>query len=141
MNPLFIKPIIDIASSIFDRLIPDAAAAQKAKDEFAAVTQGQDFQVALAQIAVNVEEAKSPSLWVAGWRPFIGWTCGVAFAYATVLEPFARFICTVVFSYAGTFPHIEIGVILSVLGGMLGMGGLRTYEKYAGVARDGWLKK
>jgi len=135
MLPIVIPALLEIAGKIFDRVIPDTALAQKVKDELAAASQAQDFQIALAQIAVNLEEAKSPSVFVSGWRPFIGWSCGVAFCYATLLEPFLRFVATVIFGYAGAFPVIEIGVILSTLGGLLGMSGLRSFEKYQEVAR------
>ena len=132
MLPFVIPAILDIAGKIFDRVIPDAAAAQKAKDEFAAAAQGQEFQIALAQIAVNAEEAKSPSLWTSGWRPFVGWVGGVGFAYATILEPVARFVATVGFGYQGEFPELELGLLLTTLGGLLGLGTLRTVEKVKG---------
>jgi Holin of 3TMs, for gene-transfer release len=136
MIPLpLIAPIIDIAGKLFDRLIPDKAAAEKAKSEFAAVAQGQEFQIALAQIAVNAEEAKSASIFVAGWRPFVGWVCGIAFAYVAVFEPIARFIAVVAFGYKSPFPVIDTMLTLQVLGGLLGLGAFRTYEKKQGVAR------
>ena len=132
MLPLVIPAILEIAGKIFDRVIPDKVAAQKAKDEFAAVSQTQEFQIALAQIAVNTEEAKSPSLWTSGWRPFVGWAGGVGFAYATIVEPVARFVASVGFGYLGEFPQLELGLLLTTLGGLLGLGTLRTVEKIKG---------
>ena len=70
--PLLLAPLLDIASKVIDRVIPDKAAAEKAKLEMAATLQSQDFQTQLEQIKVNAEEAKSASLFVAGWRPFVG---------------------------------------------------------------------
>jgi hypothetical protein len=131
--PALLAPLLGIASQIFDRVIPDKAAAEKAKLEMAAALQSQDFQLALEQIKVNAEEAKSPNWFVAGARPFVMWTCGVAFAYATILEPFARFIAQVVFAYKGQFPVIDTMMTMQVLLGLLGLGVLRTREKEKGV--------
>ena len=88
----------------------------------------------LAQIEVNKEEAKSANLFVSGWRPFVGWLCGAAFAYAAVLEPLMRFIAAVGFGYVGVFPLIDTSLTMQVLFGILGLGALRTYEKKSGVA-------
>ena len=135
MLPIVIPAILEIAGKIFDRLIPDTAAAQKAKDEFTAVAQGQEFQLALAQIAVNAEEAKSSSLWVSGWRPCVGWVGAVGFGYAVMLEPIMRFVAQVALGYAGEFPEIDFDILLTTLGGLLGLGTLRTVEKFKGIAR------
>jgi hypothetical protein len=89
----------------------------------------------LAQVEVNKEEAKSSSLFVAGWRPSIGWVCGLALFYAAIFEPFARFVAKVMFSYAGEFPVIDTDLTMQILFGLLGIAGMRTYEKTKGVAR------
>ena len=133
LNPF--KPIFDIVGGIIDRVIPDKAAAEKAKLEFAAAQQSQSFQLALQQIIVNVEEAKHPSIFVSGWRPFVGWVCGSALAYVALLEPLARFVATVTFGYVGSFPVIDTDLTMQVLLGILGLGGLRTWEKQKSVAR------
>jgi len=127
-------PILEIVGKVFDRVIPDKAAAEKAKAELAATLQTQEFQLALEQIKVNLEEAKSTNWFVAGWRPFVGWTGGVGFAYATVLEPLMRFVAQVGFGYTGPFPVLELGLLLTTLGGLLGLGTLRTVEKVRGAA-------
>lgn len=133
--PLPLIPILEVAGRVLDRIIPDKAAAEKAKAEFAAVAQSQEFQVQLAQIGVNQEEAKSASIFVSGWRPFVGWSCGVALCYAAILEPLLRFGAVVLFGYSGKFPVIDTMLTLQVLFGLLGLGGLRTWEKGRGVAR------
>ena len=138
MNPLLnllAGPLVDAVGKIIDRVIPDKAAAEKAKLEFAAVQQSQEFQLALQQIIVNVEEARHPSIFVSGWRPFVGWVCGVALAYVALLEPLARFVATVTFGYVGVFPVIDTNLTMQVLLGILGLGGLRTWEKKKSVAR------
>lgn len=127
--PLLLVPLLDIAGKVIDRVIPDKAAAEKAKLEMAATLQSQDFQIQLEQIKVNAEEAKSASLFVAGWRPFVGWVCGVGLAYAAIILPIAEFIAKVVFGYHGSFPIIDWAILSNVLIGMLGLAGMRTFEK------------
>lgn len=89
----------------------------------------------LAQIDVNKEEAKSSNLFVSGWRPFVGWLCGLSLGYAGLIQPLGAFIARVVFDYQGDFPEIDTSVTMPVLLGMLGLGGFRTYEKKHGVAK------
>jgi hypothetical protein len=93
-----------------------------------------DMAVGMAQIDVNKEEAKSSNLFVAGWRPFIGWGCGIAFIYSTLIEPVCRFVAMTVFMYNGTFPTIDSDLTMQVMLGMLGLGAMRSYEKKSGVA-------
>ena len=93
-----------------------------------------DQAINLAQIDVNKEEAKSASTLVSGWRPFIGWGCGLAFIYVSILEPIARFVAKVVFEYNGSFPEIDTSITMQVLFGLLGLAGMRTYEKTKNVA-------
>ena len=88
----------------------------------------------MAQISVNTEEAKSASLFVSGWRPFVGWVCGFALFYVAILDPIARFVAEVIYSYSGKFPEIDTTITMQVLFGLLGLGGMRTYEKSKGVA-------
>jgi hypothetical protein len=89
----------------------------------------------MAQIDVNKEEAKSASFFVSGWRPFIGWGCGIAFIYSALIEPICRFVATTVFMYNGSFPVIDSNLTMQVMLGMLGLGAMRSYEKSNGVAR------
>lgn len=92
------------------------------------------IQLNLAQIAVNQEQAKSADIFVSGGRPFIMWICGFAFGYVAILEPLLRFMAQVVWHYGGAFPVIDTTLTLQVLGGLLGLGGLRTLEKVKGVS-------
>jgi hypothetical protein len=87
-------------------------------------------EISKAQAAINQAEAASKHLFVAGWRPFIGWTCGTAIALEYIIGPLLRAFTKV------DFPHIDMGVIQSVVLGMLGLGLSvgRTFEKLAGVS-------
>jgi hypothetical protein len=107
--------------------------AKKIDIEFQKFCMENGIKLQLAQIAVNAEEAKSSSFFVAGWRPFTGWVCGVALAYVSLLEPIARFVATLA-GYSGTFPTIDTTMTMQVLLGMLGLGALRSTDKKNGVA-------
>ena len=139
MNPLFIVPILEIGKGIINRLFPDPAAAAAAQLELLKMQQNGDLaqlasetDLAKLQIQTNVEEAKSTNWFVAGWRPFVGWTCGAGLAYVAVLEPLARFAAKVAFGYSGEFPSISTDITLQVLLGMLGLGAMRSVEKIKG---------
>ena len=89
----------------------------------------------LAQLEVNKAEAAHKNTFVAGWRPFVGWVCGVALAYHFILAPLLQFG----FALAGLdqeLPEFEFSQLSTVLMGMLGLGGLRTFEKMKGVSRE-----
>ena len=81
-----------------------------------------------AQLEVNKVEAGSTNLFVSGWRPFIGWTCGVALCYHFVLQPFLAFLLSS-FGYQMDLPVFNMETLTTILMGMLGMSGLRSYEK------------
>ena len=101
-----------------------------------------DLAPLLGQIDVNREEAKHESLFVAGWRPGIGWVCGIAFLYHYLLQPIAIFIIAVMhWTPPAPIPTFDMGSLLTVLLGMLGLGGLRTVEKMGGVNTHRWEKK
>lgn len=93
-----------------------------------------DQAIDLAQIEVNKIEAASSSLFTSGWRPYIGWGCGTAFLYSALFEPIMRFVAQVIFDYKGPFPQLDTALTMQVLFGMLGMAGMRSYEKFKGVA-------
>lgn len=87
-----------------------------------------------AQLAVNAIESKHRSIFVAGWRPFIGWVCGFALAYQYLLHPIIAWIVTIAMETPVYPPAIDMAVMMPVLLGMLGLGAMRTTEKKAGKA-------
>jgi|TARA_R110002020_G_scaffold260588_1_gene474936 hypothetical protein len=91
-------------------------------------------QVDLAQLGINKVEAAHRSMFVAGWRPFIGWTCGVALMYTYVLQPVLVFGLAQA-GYLIELPRMDLGELMPVLMGMLGLGGLRSWEKVKGVSK------
>lgn len=101
-------------------------------------------QVAMAEIAIRVPtmqmeinkiEANHPSIFVSGWRPFIGWICGAGFGYAFLIQPLVNgFINS--FGGGTPFPPLDTGVLVSIVVPMLGLAGYRSYEKAKGIGRD-----
>lgn len=86
------------------------------------------------QVETNKIEAASSSLFVSGARPAVMWICAFALAYASVIEPVARFVAKVWFGYSGDFPVIDTDLTMQVLIGVLGLGAYRSFEKAKGVA-------
>ena len=127
---------LELGGKLIDKLIPDPQAkAQatlqlmqlKASGELAALTA--DTDLAKAQLEVNKAEATSASLFVAGWRPFVGWTCGVGLANDFILRPVAIYLSSVCHVTDATWPALDMTSLLPLLLGMLGLGAMRTYEK------------
>lgn len=134
MSPL-LAPIFSLVGTVIDRLIPDKAAAEKAKLEMAAALQAQEFQIQIEQIKVNAAEAANPSMFVAGWRPSVGWICSAGLAYSFVVQPMLSWASSI-WQFPAP-PTLDLSTLLTVLGGMLGMSGIRMVEKVKGVHRDG----
>ena len=122
-----IKPL----SKILDKFVAD-------KDLKARLQHELDTEIHranLAQIDVNKAEASHKSLFVAGWRPFVGWVCAGALAYHFILQPILVFAISV-YGVSITLPEFDMGSLMTILMGMLGLGGLRTLEKVQKVSRD-----
>lgn len=88
------------------------------------------------QLLINQEEAKSSSLFVAGWRPFIGWVCGTALAFQFLVTPILMWICLILNIVIPVPPVLDLGSLMTILGGLLGLGTLRTFEKVKKVERN-----
>lgn len=125
---------------ILNRVLPEKMSEEtgaKLQQELTtALIQG-DLSAKLAQLAVNAEEAKHEGIFVAGWRPAVGWVCAAAFGYSFVLQPFLVFTITAMKWEAPPLPALDMAPLMAVLGGILGLGGLRTVEKVKGVAGSG----
>jgi Holin of 3TMs, for gene-transfer release len=86
------------------------------------------------QMAINLAEAQSTNLFVSGWRPFIGWVCGSSLAYTFMIQPLIAFVIGVYAWKLPPLPTLDTGSLMTILLGMLGLGGMRTYEKIKGVS-------
>jgi hypothetical protein len=86
-----------------------------------------------AQTDVNKVEAASSSMFVAGWRPFIGWVCGTGLLVQFLVNPIASWIAALC-NHPIVFPSLDLGTLTTLLFGMLGLGAMRTYEKVNGAS-------
>lgn len=136
-------PLLAALTPVLDKVlsfIPNPAEREKAKIAAEADLRNQETEIMkiLAaedkmQADVNLEEAKNTNLFVSGWRPFVGWTCGAGFAWATVIQPILLFTAAM-FHHTVIAPAIQTEILIQALFGMLGMGGMRMMEKKWGVA-------
>ncbi len=133
--------LIPAISSLLDKIIPDPEAREKAKLELLKderASELEELRLALSadqmQADINKQEAASQNLFVSGWRPFIGWVCGVAFAYHFIVQPLLAFAIA---NSGGSvqLPAFNMQELSTVLMGMLGLGGLRTLEKVKNATR------
>jgi len=125
MSLLALLPTI---GKVLDKVIPDKNARQAAQFALEAADQKGELDLLLGQLEVNKVEAASDSLFVAGWRPFIGWVCGVGLMYNVLLSPFLDIWFDM--------PTVDPALLYPVLMGMLGLAGARTFEKTKGVSRE-----
>ena len=130
-----IASLIGPVSSLLDKVIPDADVKAKLAHEIARMSDQHAQQLALAQVEVNKEEAASGSLFKGGWRPFVGWICGIALLYHFILSPLILFTVALFGAEIPPIPEFDMGSLMTVLMGMLGLGGLRTYEKQKGITK------
>ena len=122
-------------------LVDDLFTTQEEKDQAKLKIMELQQSGALAQMAVNSNEAKHRSIFVAGWRPAVGWICALAFGWSFFIGPIFKTVYATVSVIAGTpvdlsgFPEPDMSEMTPVLMGMLGLGAMRTWEKQKGVAR------
>tara|TARA_B100000212_G_scaffold37571_1_gene24331 strand:+ start:7355 stop:7741 length:387 start_codon:yes stop_codon:yes gene_type:complete len=126
-----IGQVIEVADKVLGKFIPDKNLKMKLQKEMTMAFHDAN----LAQIQLNKQEAAHKNIFVAGWRPFVGWTCGVALAYHFIVSPIVETIL-IAAGVAVDLPSFEFSQLSSILMGMLGLGGLRTYEKMKGVSRE-----
>lgn len=129
--------LLPLLGPIFDKLvglIPDPAAAARAKAEAMQLMIDAATKADAAQMEVNKAEAASGSLFVAGWRPAVGWVCAIALAFQYLVRPLAQTSLSAAGYQAIIIPGLDDN-LWQLLLGLLGMGGLRTFEKMRGVAK------
>ncbi len=133
LDPL--TSVFELGKSVVERIWPDANKRAEEMRKLEELKQGGELakldahvKLLVGQLEINKVEAASKSLFVAGWRPFIGWVCGIGLAYNVILSPFLDIWFAV--------PKVDVSALYPVLLGMLGIGGMRTVEKIKGVARE-----
>ena len=126
--------LLPVVGDVLDRFFPNKEEKERAQREIEAKLTEHLAQIDLAQLEVNKQEASHRSIFIAGWRPFVGWTCGLALFYTYLAQPMAMFILAQTGDLV-QLPHVDLSMMMPVLLGMLGLGGLRSFEKYKGVSK------
>ena len=135
-----IGDLIEAAGKVVSEVVVDKDKRDQVNLELARL--GDEAQARLdgllqGQIEVNKIEASSGSVFVAGWRPAVGWVGAVALGYQAILYPFFQFIARVL-SYKGDLPVLDYTLTMQILLGMLGLGAMRSYEKVKGVSTNNY---
>ena len=129
-----LQALIGPVTGLLDKFIEDKDQKARLAHDIATMAEKHAHEAAMAQTDINKAEAQHRSIFVAGWRPFIGWTCGVALAYHFVVAPLILFGA----GWAGAeIPDLQFDMesLMTVLLGMLGLGGMRTFEKAKGLTK------
>lgn len=132
MNPLFLGSLLEMGRTLINRLIPDPAEKAKAELELMRMAAEGELKQVLGQLEINAREAQHPSIFVAGWRPAMGWVGGTGFGYAVLIQPLAVWLARI--NGWPEPPVLDTDLLWIVISGMLGIGGLRSIEKVKGVA-------
>jgi len=126
--------LVQPVTGLLDKFIEDKDQKNQLAHEISTMAERHAQELAKGQLEINKAEAQSRNVFIAGWRPFIGWTCGVAMAYNYVIHPILMFTLAQ-FNYLVAIPALDLGEMMPVLMGMLGLGGLRSFEKYKGISK------
>tara|TARA_B100000131_G_C17773182_1_gene474193 strand:+ start:49 stop:462 length:414 start_codon:yes stop_codon:yes gene_type:complete len=131
--------LIEPVSKILDKAIPDTDLKRKLSHEISTLAEKSALEVAKGQMQANVEQAKHPSLFVAGARPSIMWICALGLLTQFFLMPIAEWI-TVIWYPDITLPNLNTSELTTLTLSILGLGGMRSWEKSKGVARENMKK-
>ena len=127
--------LVGPVSGLLDKFIEDKDVKNKLAHDLSTMAERHAQELAKGQMEIYKTEAAHKSLFVAGWRPAIGWICGLGMASNFLIIPIANFVLALTGS-AIVVPLLDTGEMMPVLMGMLGLGAMRTYEKKQGVQRD-----
>ena len=130
-----VSAILPCVTYIIGRFLPeDKEARAKAEREIEQQLSTHLAKIDIAQLEINKAEAAHRSIFVAGWRPFVGWTCGIALAWTYVGVPILQFTLAQT-GHLIDLPALDMSQMMPVLMGMLGLGGLRSFEKFKGISK------
>lgn len=129
-----ISALLPIVGTIIDKVIPDNNAKAKAKQELEKALIDNANAINLAQAETNKLEANHRSVFVSGWRPFLGWVSGFGFAWVFVFQPFASWLLAL-YGIDASLPVLHTDVLMELTLAMLGLAGLRTWEKHKGLTK------
>jgi hypothetical protein len=123
-----LSALIGPVTGLLDKFIEDKDQKNALAHEIATMSEKHAMEVAKGQLAVNAVEAAHKSLFVAGWRPFVGWISGIGLLYNVLIAQ--------VLGIWFEVPEVDPSLLTPILMGMLGMGAMRSYEKTKNVARE-----
>ena len=128
-----ISAALDLGTTLINKIFPDPLQASEAKLKLLELQQNGELAIMTAQTDINKQEAVNSSVFVSGWRPAIGWVCALALAYQYLVRPLGGTIASLLGMTIPPLPGLDDN-LWQLMMGMLGMGGLRTFEKVQGVA-------
>jgi len=123
-----VNALIGPVSGLLDKFIEDKDQKNALAHEIATMSERHAHEALKGQLEINKVEAAHKSLFVAGWRPFIGWTCGLGLAYNVIISQ--------VLAIWFDVPEVDSSLLMPVMTGLLGLGAMRSYEKTKGVSRE-----
>ena len=129
-----LQALIGPVTGLLDKFIEDKDQKNKLAHEIATMADKHSHEVAKANMEINKEEAKSRHWWIAGWRPACGWICTLAMGYHFIIQPFLIFFLAL-FGLKMDIPTFDMDTLMTVLLGMLGLGGLRSFEKHKKITK------
>ena len=129
-----LQTLIGPVASLLEKFIPDKDLRSRLSHEIATMAEKNAHEQIKAQLDINKTEAQHNSLFVSGWRPAVGWTCCLGMAANFLIIPMTNFALALASSNI-SIPLIDLETMLPVLLGMLGLGGMRSFEKSKGVSR------
>jgi phenylpyruvate tautomerase PptA (4-oxalocrotonate tautomerase family) len=127
--------LVDPVSDILGKVVEDKDQKARLAHEIATMAERHAQELARGQIEINKEEAKSRNIFIAGWRPFVGWTCGLALFWHFLGLPVTLFVTGWFNLQHPPLPEFDMQSLMTVLLGMLGLGGMRTFEKFKGITK------
>lgn len=128
--PAIVTAILPLVDKVLD-MVPDPEARAKAKHELTMSLIEIEAKERMAQVDLNKQEAEHASIFVAGWRPFIGWVGGVSLAWTFLVHPLMTWVATVS-GYTGSFPELNTEPLMTLVMAMLGVGAMRSFDKFQG---------
>ena len=130
-----IQALIGPITGLLDKFVEDKDQKAKLAHDLATMAERHAQELAKGQIDINKEEAKSRNIFIAGWRPFVGWTCGLALFWHFLGLPVTLFITGWFNLQHPPLPEFDMNSLMTVLLGMLGLGGMRSFEKFKGLTK------
>ena len=130
-----LSALLGPATQLLDKFVEDKDKKNELAHEIATMAERHAQELAKGQLEINKAEASHRSIFVSGWRPSVGWVCSIAMAYHFVLQPLIIFGVTVAGVAIPELPKFDMNSLMTVLMGMLGLGGLRTFEKTKGLTK------